>query len=146
MFLQRPSAVPLFHQNLAEIPWHVLKHSVINQILFVQNHFQDCPQYPLSCEKCGKENIPRNEVSSVLLERWHTLSELHLSGRHETELFACTDWLACRRKVKSFIIFWCSKKYWELSGLGYVIIIVVVGIMIMITMMMMMMIIIIIIH
>jgi len=64
MFLHRPSAVPLFHltQNLAEIPWHVLKHSVINQILFVQNHFPDCPRYPLSCEKCGKENIPRNEM------------------------------------------------------------------------------------
>ncbi|XP_044174909.1 TNF receptor-associated factor 6-like isoform X2 [Acropora millepora] len=28
----------------------------------VENHFQDCPQYPLSCEKCGKENIPRNEM------------------------------------------------------------------------------------
>ncbi|KAK2569287.1 TNF receptor-associated factor 6 [Acropora cervicornis] len=27
----------------------------------MENHFQDCPQYPLSCEKCGKENIPRNE-------------------------------------------------------------------------------------
>ncbi|XP_015776359.1 PREDICTED: TNF receptor-associated factor 6-like [Acropora digitifera] len=28
----------------------------------MENHFQDCPQYPLSCEKCGKENIPRNEM------------------------------------------------------------------------------------
>ncbi|XP_015777805.1 PREDICTED: TNF receptor-associated factor 6-like isoform X11 [Acropora digitifera] len=28
----------------------------------LENHFQDCPQYPLSCEKCGKENIPRNEM------------------------------------------------------------------------------------
>ena len=85
--MQRPSAVPLFPltQNLAEIPWHVLKHSVINQILFVQNHFPDCPRYPLSCEKCGKENIPRNEVSSILLEMWHTLSDLisldHTNGQ-----------------------------------------------------------------
>ncbi|XP_044174918.1 TNF receptor-associated factor 6-like isoform X3 [Acropora millepora] len=28
----------------------------------MENHFQDCPQYPLSCEKCGKENIARNEM------------------------------------------------------------------------------------
>ncbi|XP_015777901.1 PREDICTED: TNF receptor-associated factor 6-like isoform X4 [Acropora digitifera] len=28
----------------------------------LENHFEDCPQYPLSCEKCGKENIPRNEM------------------------------------------------------------------------------------
>ena len=105
MFFQRPRAVPLFHltQTLAEIPWHVLKHSVINQILFVQNHFPDCPRYPLCCEKCGKENIPRNEVSSILLEMWHTLSDLHQSGPHKwTVLFPYTDWLPCRRKVKSF--------------------------------------------
>ena len=93
----------------------------------MQNHFQDCPRYPLSCEKCGKENIPRNEVSSVLLERWHTLSELHLSGPHKwMVLFAFTDCLACRRNIKSFIIIRCSKKNWELSGLGYVIIIIIV--------------------
>ncbi|KAK2569291.1 TNF receptor-associated factor 6 [Acropora cervicornis] len=34
----------------------------MKQILFAQNHFQDCPQYPLLCEKCGKENIPRDEM------------------------------------------------------------------------------------
>ncbi|XP_015777910.1 PREDICTED: TNF receptor-associated factor 6-like isoform X6 [Acropora digitifera] len=28
----------------------------------MENHFQDCHQCPLSCEKCGKENIPRNEM------------------------------------------------------------------------------------
>ncbi|XP_015777923.1 PREDICTED: TNF receptor-associated factor 6-like isoform X19 [Acropora digitifera] len=28
----------------------------------LENHFQDCHQCPLSCEKCGKENIPRNEM------------------------------------------------------------------------------------
>ncbi|XP_044174923.1 TNF receptor-associated factor 6-like [Acropora millepora] len=28
----------------------------------MENHFQDCPQYPLSCEKCRKENIARNEM------------------------------------------------------------------------------------
>ncbi|XP_074605798.1 TNF receptor-associated factor 6-like isoform X1 [Acropora palmata] len=28
----------------------------------MENHLVDCPQYPLSCEKCGKENIPRNEM------------------------------------------------------------------------------------
>ncbi|XP_067043174.1 TNF receptor-associated factor 6-like isoform X3 [Acropora muricata] len=28
----------------------------------MENHFQDCRQYPSSCEKCGKENIPRNEI------------------------------------------------------------------------------------
>ena len=97
----------------AEIPGHVLElpvwvylintKFVIKQILFAQNHFQDCPQYPLSCEKCGKENIPRDEVSSFVLEMWHIMSDLHLSGTHKcTVLFPCTDWLACRRKVKSF--------------------------------------------
>ena len=91
-------------------------------ILFAQNHFQDCPQFLMSCEKCGKENIPSNEVSSFLLKRWHTLSELHLSGQHKwTVHFTCTDCQASRRKVKSFIIIWCSKKNWELGGLGYVI-------------------------
>ncbi|XP_044175461.1 TNF receptor-associated factor 6-like [Acropora millepora] len=28
----------------------------------MENHFQDCPQYPLSCEECGKAYIPRNEM------------------------------------------------------------------------------------
>ncbi|XP_015750498.1 PREDICTED: TNF receptor-associated factor 6-like [Acropora digitifera] len=28
----------------------------------MENHSHVCPQYPLSCEKCGKENIPRNEM------------------------------------------------------------------------------------
>jgi len=69
----------------------------MKQILFAQNHFQDCPQYPLLCEKCGKENIPRDEVSSFVLEMRHTLSDLALTGPHKwTVLFACTDWLACR--------------------------------------------------
>ena len=82
--------------------YFIHKKFVIKQILFVQNHFQDCPQYPLSCEKCGKENIPRDKVSSFVLEMWHTMSDLQLSGTHKwTVLFACTDWLACRRKVKS---------------------------------------------
>ena len=61
----------------------------------MQNHFQDCPQYPLSCEKCGIENIPRNEVSSFLLEMWHTLSDSHLSGLHKWTvlLHALIGWL-----------------------------------------------------
>ncbi|XP_067043181.1 TNF receptor-associated factor 6-like [Acropora muricata] len=28
----------------------------------LENHFQECPRCPLSCEKCGKENIPRDEM------------------------------------------------------------------------------------
>ena len=65
---------------------------VIKQILFAQNHFQECPRYPLSCEKCGKESIPKDEVSSFLLEMWHTMSDLHLSGTHKWKvLFACTS-------------------------------------------------------
>ncbi|XP_067043182.1 TNF receptor-associated factor 6-like [Acropora muricata] len=28
----------------------------------IENHIPDCPLYPLSCEKCGKEDIPRNEM------------------------------------------------------------------------------------
>ena len=95
--------------------------------LFAQNHFQDCPQYPLSCEECGKAYIPRNEVSPFLLERYCTLSDLHLCGPHKwTVLFACTDWLDCRRKVNSFAIFWCSEKNLDPRGLGYINIIIII--------------------
>ena len=62
--------------------------------LFAQNHFQDCPQYPLSCEKCGKENIARNEVSSFLLERWCTLSDLTSVWTTQMESAFCMLWLA----------------------------------------------------
>ena len=37
---------------------------------FLQEHYQDCSKFPQACEKCGKENIPRDMVNhfSVIIK------------------------------------------------------------------------------
>lgn len=51
----------VLHGSLHIITFNYYFHYYFNW--FYQNHYQDCPKYPQQCDKCGKENIPREKAS-----------------------------------------------------------------------------------